>query len=162
MSCGRSILLVLLLAVPRVCADVCQLHLSTDSVPDTTDLDSFITSATGAWETPQDRSIAIWRWARRLRRQMRCARQDGRLIWRTRVANGTELVQRVDLASGVVQEFPLGAGQYGQVLGLTPSGAAVFSRELGGSVRFVVWPFESPGWGELPLAPTAGHVVPGR
>ncbi|MCY2953835.1 MAG: hypothetical protein NTU53_17950 [Planctomycetota bacterium] len=76
---------VLLFVIVAFCgiaeASVYNLHLSTDSAPDYTDLQSFVDSATGAWQTPQDKCIAIWRWARRSRRQTRCAMEDGRLIW---------------------------------------------------------------------------------
>ena len=62
-------------------ASVYNLHLVTDNAPDYTDLESFVRSATGAWQTPQDKSIAVWRWGRRSRRQTSCATEDGRLVW---------------------------------------------------------------------------------
>jgi len=61
-------------------AAVYNLHLVTDNTPDYTDLPSFVASATGNWEDPQDRCIAIWRWGRRGRHQMSCATEDGRYI----------------------------------------------------------------------------------
>jgi len=64
-----------------VCSGVYNLHLVTDNVPDFTDLESFIHSATDQWETPQDKCIAVWRWARRCRRQTSCAREEGRYVW---------------------------------------------------------------------------------
>lgn len=60
---------------------VYNLHLATDNVPDYTDLDSFVQSASGAWQSPQEKAIAIWRWGRRSRRQTSCAVEDGRLVW---------------------------------------------------------------------------------
>jgi hypothetical protein len=62
-------------------AAVYNLHLATDNAPDYTDLESFVQSATGAWQTPQDKAIAVWRWGRRSRRQTSCAGEDGRLVW---------------------------------------------------------------------------------
>ena len=62
-------------------AAVYNLHLVTDNGPDYTNLVSFVRSVTDAWERPQDKCIAIWRWGRRSRRQTSCALEDGRLIW---------------------------------------------------------------------------------
>jgi len=62
-------------------AGVYNLHLQTDNVPDYTDLESFVHSATDQWESPQDKCIAIWRWGRRSRRQTSCATDEGRTIW---------------------------------------------------------------------------------
>jgi hypothetical protein len=61
-------------------AGVYNLHLVTDNAPDYTDLASLVESATGNWQTPQDRCIAIWRWGRRARHQMSCATEGGRYI----------------------------------------------------------------------------------
>jgi len=60
---------------------VYNLHLVTDNAPDYTDLASFVESSTGAWQTPQDKCIAVWRWGRRSRRQTSCAVEHGRHIW---------------------------------------------------------------------------------
>lgn len=60
---------------------VYNLHLVTDNVPDFTDLESLVESATGVWQTPQDKCIAVWRWGRRSRRQTSCAVEGGRHIW---------------------------------------------------------------------------------
>ncbi|MCH5377596.1 MAG: hypothetical protein JJ992_26865, partial [Planctomycetes bacterium] len=57
------------------------LHLVTDNVPDYTDLPSFVDTSTAAWQTPQEKCIAVWRWGRRSRRQTSCAVEDGRLVW---------------------------------------------------------------------------------
>jgi hypothetical protein len=62
-------------------AGVYNLHLATDNAPDYTDLDSFVRSATGHLDTPQEKCIAVWRWGRRSRRQTSCSKEDGRLIW---------------------------------------------------------------------------------
>lgn len=62
-------------------AAVYNLHLVTDNVPDYTNLESFVQSVTGHLDTPQEKCIAVWRWARRSRRQTSCPREDGRLIW---------------------------------------------------------------------------------
>jgi hypothetical protein len=56
------------------------LHLVTDKVPDYTDLASLVQSSTGAWQTPQEKCIAVWRWGRRSRRQTSCAVDQGRYI----------------------------------------------------------------------------------
>ena len=69
------------LATGETHAAVYNLHLATDNQPDYTDLDSYLHSATDAWETPAEKCIAIWRWNRRSRRQVSCAGEDGRLIW---------------------------------------------------------------------------------
>ena len=57
------------------------IHLQTDNVPDYTDMESFVRSATDLWETPQDKCVAVWRWGRRSRRQTSCAREEGRYVW---------------------------------------------------------------------------------
>jgi hypothetical protein len=61
-------------------AAVYNLHLVTDNTPDYTDLPSLVASATGNWADPQDKCIAIWRWGRRGRHQMSCAKENGRYI----------------------------------------------------------------------------------
>jgi len=60
---------------------VYNLRLTTDNAPDYTDIDSFVRSASDQWASPQDKCIAIWRWARRSRRQTSCAADEGRTIW---------------------------------------------------------------------------------
>ena len=62
-------------------AGVYNLHLATDNAPDYTNLESFVRSATGHLDTPQEKCIAVWRWGRRSRRQTSCSAEDGRLIW---------------------------------------------------------------------------------
>jgi hypothetical protein len=74
-------LLVVAALVDRSDAAVYNLHLVTDSVPDYTDLESFVQSVTGHLDTPQQKCIAVWRWGRRSRRQTSCSRENGRLIW---------------------------------------------------------------------------------
>ncbi|MCU0916741.1 MAG: hypothetical protein MUC88_19595, partial [Planctomycetes bacterium] len=80
----HRLILVALLAGGLFCrpldAGVYNLHLVTDNVPDYTDLPSLVESATGNWQTPQDKCIAIWRWGRRGRHQMSCATEGGRYI----------------------------------------------------------------------------------
>jgi len=75
---------LLLLAFSLLCAPseaaVYNLHLATDNVPDYATLESFVESSTAAWQTPQDKAIAVWRWGRRSRRQTSCAVEDGRHI----------------------------------------------------------------------------------
>ncbi|GAI48318.1 unnamed protein product, partial [marine sediment metagenome] len=82
---GRVFFVVVLAAIMGrfggVEAGVYNLHLQTDNVPDYTDLESFVRSATDLWETPQEKCIAIWRWGRRSRRQTSCAADEGRTIW---------------------------------------------------------------------------------
>lgn len=60
---------------------VYNVRLVSDSTPDYTDIQSYVRSVTDAWESPQDKAIAIWRWDRRSRRQTSNATEDGRLIW---------------------------------------------------------------------------------
>lgn len=78
--CLPLLLAALGLGGSAVAADY-NLRLLTDNGPDYTDLASFVQSATGVWESPQDKCIAVWRWGRRSRRQTSCAVEDGRLIW---------------------------------------------------------------------------------
>lgn len=74
--------MILLTAAPEHGhAAVYNLRLTTDNVPDYTDMDSFVQSASSHLPTPQDKCIAVWRWGRRGRRQTSCAGEDGRLIW---------------------------------------------------------------------------------
>jgi hypothetical protein len=65
----------------RAEAGIYNLHLATDNAPDYTNLESFVRSATGHLDTPQEKCIAVWRWGRRSRRQTSCSTEDGRLIW---------------------------------------------------------------------------------
>jgi hypothetical protein len=74
------VIVVLLGAAPAQAADY-NLHLVTDNAPDYTDLESFVASSTGAWQSPQDKCIAVWRWGRRSRRQTSCAVENGRHVW---------------------------------------------------------------------------------
>ncbi len=61
-------------------AQVYNLHLVTDNQPDYTDFDSFVDSCTKAWHTPEEKSIAIWRWGRRSRHQLSCSREGAKYI----------------------------------------------------------------------------------
>src|SRR5512142_1204974 len=61
-------------------AQVYNLHLVTDNQPDYTDMKSFVQSSTGAWKTPEEKAIAVWRWGRRSRRQSSCSREGARYI----------------------------------------------------------------------------------
>ena len=65
---------------PQAEAAVYNLHLVTDNVPDYTDIQSLVHSSTAAWQTPQDKCIAVWQWGRRSRRQTSCAVEGGRYI----------------------------------------------------------------------------------
>lgn len=65
---------------PAAEAQVYNLHLATDNQPDYTDMKSFVESSTGAWQTPQEKAIAVWRWGRRSRRQLSCSREGTRFI----------------------------------------------------------------------------------
>ncbi len=85
---GRWFTLVLMASLALACGQVrgdegavYNLHLYTDNGPDYTDLDSFVSTAMQGTATPQEKCIAIWRWARQSRRQTSCAQEDGRLIW---------------------------------------------------------------------------------
>ena len=80
----RKALLGVVFASAAVCGHagaVYNLHLVTDNMPDYTDIRSYVRSVTERWATPQEKCVAIWRWARRSRRQTSCAKDDGRLIW---------------------------------------------------------------------------------
>ncbi len=61
-------------------AQVYNLHLVTDNQPDYTDFESFVASSTGAWKTPEEKAIAVWRWGRRSRHQLSCSREGARYI----------------------------------------------------------------------------------
>lgn len=75
-------IVILLFSLPAGPAEgqVYNLRLATDNQPDYTDMKSFVESSTGAWQTPQEKAIAVWRWGRRSRRQTSCAMEDGRYI----------------------------------------------------------------------------------
>ena len=70
---------VVLMGVPAE-AQVYNLHLVTDNQPDYTDMKSFVESSTGAWNKPEEKAIAVWRWGRRSRRQLSCSREGIRYI----------------------------------------------------------------------------------
>ena len=59
-------------------AQVYNLRLLTDNVPDYTDMASLVESSTGVWQTPEDKAAAVFRWGRRSRRQTSCAVEEGR------------------------------------------------------------------------------------
>lgn len=61
-------------------AQVYNLHLVTDNQPDYTDMDSFVDSSTKAWQTPEEKAIAVWRWGRRSRHQLSCSREGAKYI----------------------------------------------------------------------------------
>jgi hypothetical protein len=61
-------------------AQIYNLHLVTDNQPDYTDIDSFVDSSTKAWQTPEEKSIAVWRWGRRSRHQLSCSREGAKYI----------------------------------------------------------------------------------
>lgn len=67
------------LCVP-VPAQVYNLHLVTDNQPDYADFDSFVDSSTKAWQTPEEKSVAVWRWGRRSRHQLSCSREGAKYI----------------------------------------------------------------------------------
>jgi hypothetical protein len=80
----RAALVALAALLFGLCSDAgaadYRLRLVTDNVPDYTDLASFVESSTGAWTTPQEKCIAVWRWGRRSRRQTSCAVENGRHV----------------------------------------------------------------------------------
>lgn len=80
--CHKVLCGILLLGLLRISSDaqVYNLHLVTDNQPDYTDFDSFVRSSTGAWKTPEEKAIAVWRWGRRSRHQLSCSREGARYI----------------------------------------------------------------------------------
>lgn len=72
-------LAVILFCLPAG-AQVSNLHLVTDNEPDYTDIDSFVDSSTKAWQTPEEKAIAVWRWGRRSRHQLSCSREGAKYI----------------------------------------------------------------------------------
>ncbi len=60
---------------------VYNISLVTDNVPDTTDARSYLDSILSSWSTDQDKAIAIWRWTRRLRRQVANLAEDGKWVF---------------------------------------------------------------------------------
>ncbi len=74
------LLFVVALANCRVRGQVYNLHLVTDNQPDYTDFESFVASSTRAWESPEEKAIAVWRWGRRSRHQLSCSREGTRYI----------------------------------------------------------------------------------
>jgi hypothetical protein len=56
--------------LPCICfAQVCNVKVVTDASPDCYDLDSFIHSATGGWQTPEEKCWALFYWVHIARRQ---------------------------------------------------------------------------------------------
>jgi len=88
-------------------------------------------------------------------------RDDGWLAWHRVVAMSGEWIERVALATGVVETFPVNGAQYGPVLGLTPAGSLAFTIGVQGA-RHVVWPFDPLPPVLLRTPPGPGHAVPGR
>ncbi|MDD4269884.1 MAG: WD40 repeat domain-containing protein [Thermoguttaceae bacterium] len=82
MNISRRLVLLsaVVLAGARAEAQVYNLHLVTDNQPDYTDMKSFVESSTGAWDEPEEKAIAVWRWGRRSRRQLSCSREGTRYI----------------------------------------------------------------------------------
>ncbi len=73
--------LLLVLAAGPTQASVHDIHLHTDSTPDYVSIDDFVTTATGAWDDPEDQAIAIWRWIVRGRQQLNNTFEDGVPLW---------------------------------------------------------------------------------
>jgi hypothetical protein len=62
-------------------AAVFNIHLYSENGPDFTTLESYLHTATGIWETPQEKAIALWRWTVRNHKQTHTTKEDGRGIW---------------------------------------------------------------------------------
>ena len=62
-------------------ASVHDIHLHTDSSPDYVSIEDFVTTATSAWDDPEDQAIALWRWMVRSHLQTSTTREDGAPIW---------------------------------------------------------------------------------
>ncbi|HWI59216.1 MAG TPA: hypothetical protein VNZ22_18455, partial [Bacillota bacterium] len=80
----RMLLFAMALAGSCLCppgeAQVYNLHLVTDNQPDYTDFESLVDSSTKAWQTPEEKAIAVWRWGRRSRHQLSCSQERARYI----------------------------------------------------------------------------------
>lgn len=68
---------VLVVAGPPPSGGACNITLVTDNTPDLTDIDSYLSSITSQYSTPQEQAIAIWRWSQRLRKQTTNPKEDG-------------------------------------------------------------------------------------
>lgn len=90
-------------------------------------------------------------------------RGDGWLAFLARPEFGPESVQRIDVFGGELETLPLGTSDYGEVLGLSPAGALLVSKQVSpSSTRFFTWPFDAALPIELAAPQVAGHFVPGR
>jgi hypothetical protein len=89
---------------------------------------------------------------------------DGWLAFLARTELGPEMVQRLHVSSGGgLETFPMGSGDYGEVLGLSPGGALLLTQVTGtGDARFFEWPFDGTPPIQLTAPVAPGHVVPGR
>jgi len=77
----RILLVILLFGVSAVDASVHDIHLYTDSKPDYVSIEDYVTTATSAWNTPEEQAIALWRWMVRVRQQTSNTFEDGVPLW---------------------------------------------------------------------------------
>ncbi len=77
----QCLLVVLMLGALPAGASVHDIHLHTDSSPDYVSIEDFVTTATSAWDDPEDQAIALWRWMVRSHLQTSTTREDGAPIW---------------------------------------------------------------------------------
>jgi len=80
-SVFRLLLLTLLFVSAAQAGSVHDIHLYTDSTPDFVSVEDFVTTATGAWDDPEDQAVALWRWMVRSRQQITPTREDGVPLW---------------------------------------------------------------------------------
>jgi len=78
---GIILAVMLLLVTGGARASVHNIHLHTDSTPDFVSIEDFVTTATSAWEMPEDKAIALWRWMVRSHLQSSATSEDGAPIW---------------------------------------------------------------------------------
>ncbi len=80
-SAITTMLIILMLDAASANASVHDIHLHTDSTPDYVSIEDFVTTATSAWDDPEDEAIALWRWMVRSHLQTSATFEDGAPLW---------------------------------------------------------------------------------
>lgn len=91
--------------------------------------------------------------------QRAATRRTGEAAYVIKFLAGGELLERVDLATGVREEFSPTQAQYGPALAWTEFGAVALTRVSGAASEHVVWPKTGPS---VVLAAGAGRILPSR
>lgn len=87
-------------------------------------------------------------------------RPDGNVAY-VAAQTGTQRLARVQLDTGLVENFSPTPATYGATIAITPAGGVAFSELAGGVSTFKVWPAAGGSAVVMQSAATSGFVLPG-